>query len=348
MDAGAQFGLRGPKIGKAGDEMAFEIAHIVGPAVGERGFELGPDALVGIEVGSIGGEVFHMKAGMGGDIFLYRLSPVGNPAVPEDDDMSGDVADEVAQEGEHLLLADVVGIELEVERDVFADGAYRDAGDGAQAVMAQAVEEKGSLPFGRPGAPDGRDEQKAGLVYEDDMGAQPAGVFLARGQSSASQRSVSAWSRSRARLSGFWWLQPICLSNRPMWSRWYVTPKVRSITSAMRAVVQRSVLYPAAKGPLRSTFSSSRFCFAVSLGGLPEALLTLRASSPPSSLASRQRITLEGAHPTSLPTSFRERPSSRSSRACLRRYCNESAEPLGRIMDTTSWYPLLHYLYRCR
>ena len=58
MDTSTQLGLRRPKIGKAGKEMALEIADIVGPAVGERGLELGPNALVGVEVGGIGGEVF--------------------------------------------------------------------------------------------------------------------------------------------------------------------------------------------------------------------------------------------------------------------------------------------------
>lgn len=171
MDTCTQLRLRRPKVGKAGEEMVLEITDIIGPAVGERGLELRPDALVGVEIGCISGEVFQVESGMGGGIFPYQLSPVGDPTVPEDDDMSGDVADEMAQEGKHLLLADVMGIELEVEGDVFADRTHRDAGDGAQAIVAQAVEEKGGLPSGCPGAFGRRDEQErkrkevAGVVW---------------------------------------------------------------------------------------------------------------------------------------------------------------------------------------
>ncbi len=123
MDAGTQLGLGRPKIGKAGAEIAFEITDIVRPAVGERGLELGPDAFVGVEIGCISGEVYQLESGMGGNIFFHQLPPVDGTTVPEDDDMSGDVADEMAQEGKHLLLADVSGIELEVEGDMPADMA---------------------------------------------------------------------------------------------------------------------------------------------------------------------------------------------------------------------------------
>jgi hypothetical protein len=40
------------------------------------------------------------------------------------------------------------------------------------------------------------------------MGAQPCGVFFTRGQSVRFQHSMAASSRSTARRSGFWWLQP--------------------------------------------------------------------------------------------------------------------------------------------
>jgi hypothetical protein len=62
----------------------------------------------------------------------------------------------------------------------------------------------------RPGAEHGGREHEARFVYEDEVGPQPKGVFFTRGQVFRFQRAIAGSSRSRARRSGFWQLQPHC------------------------------------------------------------------------------------------------------------------------------------------
>jgi hypothetical protein len=61
------------------------------------------------------------------------------------------------------------------------------------------------------------------------MGAQPSSVFLTRGQSFRFQRWMASSSRSRARVSGFWRVQPRLCVGRPITSgRSGVNQPVRS------------------------------------------------------------------------------------------------------------------------
>ncbi len=59
-----------------------------------------------------------------------------------------------------------------------------------------------------PGLPDRRDQEEARFVGKDEMGAQPCGVFFTRGQPARFQAAMAASSRSTARRSGVWGLQP--------------------------------------------------------------------------------------------------------------------------------------------
>jgi hypothetical protein len=47
------------------------------------------------------------------------------------------------------------------------------------------------------------------------MGCQPCGVFFTRGQTDRFHSAMVASSRSMARRSGFWWLQPIWCRSLP-------------------------------------------------------------------------------------------------------------------------------------
>jgi hypothetical protein len=47
------------------------------------------------------------------------------------------------------------------------------------------------------------------------MGCQPCGVFFTRGQTDRFHVVTAASSRSTARRSGFWWLQPIWCKSLP-------------------------------------------------------------------------------------------------------------------------------------
>jgi hypothetical protein len=79
---------------------------------------------------------------------------------------------------------------------------------------------------------------------------------LMRGQSTFTHRWIAASSRSRARRSGFWGLQPSLRSTRPIWSTWYRTPNSRRTMAGTRGHVQSGVVNPAASAPRSNTRSS--------------------------------------------------------------------------------------------
>ena len=55
---------------------------------------------------------------------------MGQAAVPEEEHVAAQVAEEVAQEGTYLLLLDVLDVELEVEVEAPTSGTDRYARDG--------------------------------------------------------------------------------------------------------------------------------------------------------------------------------------------------------------------------
>jgi hypothetical protein len=85
--------------------------------------------------------------------------------------------------------------------------------------MAIAVAQTGRLPSGGPGPAHVGDEQKAALIDEDEMGATSCGVFLSVA-SVLFHRAMAASSRSTARRSGFWQLQPSAVRIFQTWLGW--------------------------------------------------------------------------------------------------------------------------------
>lgn len=256
----------------------------------------------------------------------------------------------MTQEFTDLGLFDILFVKMAIQSEVPSLRAYRYAGDSRDFVVAVTVAVDRGLASGCPRLAHIRDQQEPRFVDEDYMGTQPRSVFFIRGQSRRFQRSIASSSRSMARRSGFWWVQPNSRINRPMWSLWYRTPNFALMSSAIRCVVHKSVRYPWAIGPLRRYRTRRSFCFALSLGGLPGTGFGFKASSPPSAKASRHRMTLLALHPTHRATSLSERFSLRSSMARRRRSSNVAGEPLGRMGSIL--FPrcssILHYLCRCQ
>ena len=109
-----------------------------------------------------------------------------------------------------------IGVQGEVEPDPAAPRREAQSGDGGDLVVgARALEEQGRLADRGPGAPHHGRHEEAALVEKDQAGPQRAGFFLMRGHSVRSQRRMAGSSRSRARRSGFWGLQPRARNRRP-------------------------------------------------------------------------------------------------------------------------------------
>jgi hypothetical protein len=256
---------------------------------------------------------------------------VNSAVVPKDNNMAAKMLQKIAQKPAHFFMLDVFHVQGVVKAEAFALRTDRNTGDYRDAIMLLMVADNRSLPARCPRSAHGRDQQKAGLVGEHQIGAQPRSVFFTCGHFVRFHCSIALSSCCQGRFFGFWQLHRRPIMMRPMWSRWYRTPKVRSITSAMRAVVHNSVWYPLSTAPFRRILTKRRFCASVSRAGRPGAG---RAESPPSpslSRASRHRITALAWHLTFRPTSRNDIPESSNFMALRRRFSSDCGEPIGRI-----------------
>lgn len=114
----------------------------------------------------------------------------------------------MAEEHSHFFVLDIILVQLAVERTMEAFGTDGDAGDGRDAVVTIPMVQNRRLSYRAPGFADRRGQEEARFVDKDEMGCQPCGVFFTRGQTDRFHSAMAGSSRSRARRSGFWWLQP--------------------------------------------------------------------------------------------------------------------------------------------
>jgi len=114
----------------------------------------------------------------------------------------------MAEKDGYFFVLDIVLIQLAVERTTKAFRAEGDTRDGRDPVMAITMRQNRGLPYRAPGFADRRDQEEARFVDKDEVGRQPCGVFFTRGQTDRFHSAIAASFRSRARRSGFWWLQP--------------------------------------------------------------------------------------------------------------------------------------------
>ena len=119
------------------------------------------------------------------------------------------LSQELAEERYHFFALNIVLVELAVQctmKTFRTDGNTRDRRD---AIVTIPMKHDRCLSNGTPGLADRRNQEEARFVDKDEMGCQPRGVFFTRGQTDRFHASMAASSRSVARRSGFWWLQPI-------------------------------------------------------------------------------------------------------------------------------------------
>ncbi len=134
----------------------------------------------------------------------------------QDQDGPPEVAQQVAEEEDDVSGTEVlVGLAAEAQYTVTPAGAEREVGKDRNPIMTLPVGEHRGAASGRPGAPYQGRQLEAGFIQEDEEGAQQSGFFLTRGQISHFHRAMAASSRSSARRSGFWGLQPIWYRSRP-------------------------------------------------------------------------------------------------------------------------------------
>jgi hypothetical protein len=99
-----------------------ELGQIVGPTVGELLLGQFPDAFVGVESWGVGRKSLEMKSlGLSTEL-ADELAAVRIATVPQHEDMTADLAQQLSQEVSGLLLSNVLRKELKVEIQSLAPG----------------------------------------------------------------------------------------------------------------------------------------------------------------------------------------------------------------------------------
>ncbi len=184
--------------------MTSEFVLGIRAPVGEGLFRQLPDAFVGVELGCVAREVVQMKARKTIPQDPDRFPLVDRSVVPEQEDRTSQMTQEITQELAHLGVLDVLRMQMEVESKATTAWADRDPGDDGDPVSPLPMaNHRGASTWG-PGLVDTRSHEETRLVDEDEVGTHPRGFFLMRGHSSRFQRSIRSSLRSKARRLGFW------------------------------------------------------------------------------------------------------------------------------------------------
>ena len=167
----------------------FEMAIIIGDAVGQGALEVGPDEFRRVEFGGITGKAVDMQSRMTEEELLGRCAFVRSAVIPEQYHRSAQVPEQMPKEIGHLGRADVfVPIEVSIERELFApgrDGERRDGGDFMSPPSGNPQVRR--LPARGPCANDVGNQQEPAFIEEREMGAKSFGLFLY-----GARRSVSS------------------------------------------------------------------------------------------------------------------------------------------------------------
>jgi hypothetical protein len=100
-----------------------QLVNVPGDAVRHRTFDVVPDEFIGIEFWSIGWQQMDVEAGMGLEKLGNDLRSVWQPTIPEKDQRSTDVTQEMPEEVNNLLSADVlVGMKSTIQSQAPASG----------------------------------------------------------------------------------------------------------------------------------------------------------------------------------------------------------------------------------
>ena len=194
-------------------EVASEMWEVLAADVAQLDtLEVVPDALVRVEVRGVPGELLQADASGAAlsQAGLDRLAPMDGSAVPDDQELAGDVAQQMREEAHDVRAR--VGVILHQH----AEPAGRcDAADDRQMIAAQWQAEDGSLTTRRGGADGAGEQVEARFIDPDDGPALLVSPFFRAGQRSVRQASIAASFRWLARSIGCWTLQPSARRSLP-------------------------------------------------------------------------------------------------------------------------------------
>jgi hypothetical protein len=174
-----------------------------------------PEVFDRVEFRSISGQAFQFEPGaLAGGPALDQAAAVRRKAVPDDQQLAWDVAQKVGKKLNYLGTANGAWEEPEIK----LPPGY--PGHGREQLPIEVVLQHWSLPARRPGAAAVGPFAQSAFVDEDDGLARPAGFFLSCGQRFFFQRLIACSSRSSARPTGRWQLQPNWPNRRHTCAGW--------------------------------------------------------------------------------------------------------------------------------
>jgi len=168
-----------------GTGSAGECLQVRGREIGQGiGFEAGPEVFRGIEFGCVGWNKLGMDSWMSGEEGSGDGGAVRIEAIPQQDQLAGNVAQEAAQEGNEVWCGEVaVGMQPEAEMEASAGGIdHDDDGDDGYLLMRPCpLGQHGRVSSLCPCAAQDRRHQNPAFVEKNQESLQPLGFFLIRG-----------------------------------------------------------------------------------------------------------------------------------------------------------------------
>lgn len=176
--------------------------------------EMRPHVFYRIELRGIGRQPFHGNAsvGRGNELANHPRTMDGRPIPDDQQPGTFEMAVQCLEELHHLLAFDAAGMDAEEE------APQGDASDDGEAFPVEGLMQHGCLPARSPGAHTVRTGAQPRLVDEDDGALLSARFFLMAGHSTRFQCAILGSSRSMARRSGRWQLNPSERSSRLTWA----------------------------------------------------------------------------------------------------------------------------------
>ena len=173
------------------------------------GFKVAPHIFHRIEFGRIGGKPLDLDSAMGGkDVVPDQPTAVNGSAIPEYQYFPRNVLLQMPQKLDDLVAFNAAGVDLEIEPPEGQTANDREA------FPIEGLLEDGGLSTWRPGAHPRRPGTQAAFVNKDDGAALLLCFFFKAGHSTRCHFRMALSSRSTARRSGRWQLNPLAPSNR--------------------------------------------------------------------------------------------------------------------------------------
>ncbi len=203
LQASAQFAANRREVGRTeiGELLAFDVA---------------PDQFDGIEIGRVGGQLFHRQpVALGVEMRLHQFAFVGRQAVPDQQTLAArPFLFERLQKADQAGGVVAAGSGLEEQPTAFAIPALAERSGDGKFLPVEGMHDHRRLARRSPSAADRRLLGHAAFIHEDYPAALAPGFFLMAGHFSAIHPRTAPGFCSLARRAGRCKDQPIRWSKR--------------------------------------------------------------------------------------------------------------------------------------